>query len=98
MFRRAREEARREMQRLRGEIARLLDAERAFREIVHRTNAIVLRWDPQGRILFMNDFGQRLFGYAEEELIGQIYTNMVNSPARALGGRFVVLTYSAILK
>lgn len=34
----------------------------------------------------------------EEELIGQLYTNMINSPARALGARFVVLTYSAILK
>jgi CubicO group peptidase (beta-lactamase class C family) len=34
----------------------------------------------------------------EEELIGQIYTNMVNSPARALGQRFVTLTYAAILK
>lgn len=34
----------------------------------------------------------------EEELIGQLYTNMVNSPARGLGARFVVLTYSAIVK
>ena len=77
MFRRKQVEAERELQRLRDEVARLQTNERAYREIVNRTNAIVLRWDPQGRILFMNDFGQRLFGYAEEELIGRSVLELI---------------------
>ena len=31
----------------------------------------MLRWDPEGRIILMNDFGQRLFGYTQEELVGR---------------------------
>jgi len=34
----------------------------------------------------------------KEQLIGQIYTNMINPLARSLGGRFEVLTYAALVK
>jgi PAS domain S-box-containing protein len=30
-----------------------------------------LRWDPDGNILFMNEFGQDLFGFSEQELVGR---------------------------
>jgi len=85
------------MQRLRDEIARLQTAERAYREIVDRTNAIVLRWDPQGRILFMNDFGQRLFGYAEEELIGRSVLELI-VPGTESTGRDLVAMIEDILR
>ena len=46
-----------EMEQLRREIAQLRAAEASYRTIVDRTNSIVLRWDPEGRVLFLNDFG-----------------------------------------
>jgi len=33
--------------------------------------SMILRWDPDGNILFMNEFGRDLFGFSEQELVGQ---------------------------
>jgi len=98
MFRRKQVEAAWEMQRLRDEVARLQTNERAYREIVNRTNAIVLRWDPQGRILFMNDFGQRLFGYSEEELIGRSVLDLIVPDTEETSGRDLVAMIHDILR
>src|SRR5262245_55980801 len=45
--------------------------ELSFRELVQNANTIVLRWDLQGRITFLNDFGLELFGYTAEQLLGR---------------------------
>jgi len=87
-----------EIRRLRDEIVRLQSAERAYREIVNRTNAIVLRWDPEGRILFMNDFGQRLFGYSEEELIGRSVLDLIVPDTEETSGRDLVAMIHDILR
>jgi PAS domain S-box-containing protein len=34
-------------------------------------SSVILRWDTEGRVLFMNDFGLELFGYTAEELVGE---------------------------
>src|SRR5215813_8494047 len=91
------EEIQLEIRRLRDEIARLLGAERAYREIVDRTNAIVLRWDPEGRILFMNDFGQRLFGYTQEELLGRSVLDLI-VPDKETSGRDLVAMIHDLLR
>jgi two-component system, cell cycle response regulator len=98
MFGRKHDEARREIERLREEVARLQTNERAYREIVNRTNAIVLRWDPQGRILFMNDFGQRLFGYSEAELIGRSVLELIVPDREEATGRDLVEMIHDILR
>ena len=95
---RKQDEARLEIRRLREEIARLQTTERAYREIVNRTNAIVLRWDPQGRILFMNDFGQRLFGYAHEELVGRSVLELIVPDTEESSGRDLVAMIHDILR
>ena len=87
-----------EIQRLRHELAQLESAERAYREIVNRTNAIVLRWDPQGRVLFMNDFGQRLFGYTHEELIGRSVLELIVPDREESSGRDLVAMIHDILR
>ncbi|MCX7914546.1 MAG: ATP-binding protein, partial [Thermodesulfovibrionales bacterium] len=50
---------------------RLLKSEQKYRELVENANSIILRWDGEGRITFMNEFGQTFFGYSEEEIIGR---------------------------
>ncbi len=49
----------------------LRESERKYRELVEHANSIILRWDRDGMITFINEFGQRFFGYREEELLGK---------------------------
>ena len=49
----------------------LVESERKYRELVELANSIILRWDPDGRITFLNEFGQRFFGYTAAELVGR---------------------------
>ena len=46
-------------------------SERNYRELVENANSIILRWNPDGRVAFLNEFGQRFFGYGEGELLGR---------------------------
>ena len=46
-------------------------SEREYRELVMLANSIILRWSPEGRITFLNEFGQRFFGYTAEEILGR---------------------------
>jgi len=49
----------------------LRDSEHNYRELVEAASSIVLRWDTNGVINFINGFGQRFFGFSEGELIGK---------------------------
>ena len=50
---------------------KLVSSERKYRELVMLANSIILRWSRDGRITFMNEFGQRFFGYTESQLLGR---------------------------
>ncbi|PSF36120.1 hypothetical protein C7H19_14050 [Aphanothece hegewaldii CCALA 016] len=39
--------------------------------VVQTANSVIVRWDTQGNVLFLNEYGQRLFGFTEEEIIGK---------------------------
>lgn len=49
----------------------LRKSEREYRELVMLANSIILRWSPEGRIIFLNEFGQQFFGYTATEIIGR---------------------------
>ena len=49
----------------------LSESERKYRELVENANSIILRWNRQGEITFMNEFGLKFFGYSAEELLGR---------------------------
>jgi PAS domain S-box-containing protein len=57
------------------DVTRRVQAETALREretlygtLVESANSIILRMTPDGYVTFMNSYGQRFFGYAEEEI------------------------------
>jgi PAS domain S-box-containing protein len=50
---------------------RLARSEQQYRELVELANSIILRWGADGRIQFLNEYGQRFFGYREEEIVGR---------------------------
>jgi PAS domain S-box-containing protein len=49
----------------------LRKSEQQFRDVVENADSVILRWDKEGNVIFMNPFGLKLFGYSEEELIGR---------------------------
>jgi PAS domain S-box-containing protein len=49
----------------------LRTSEREYRELVMLANSIILRWSPEGRVTFLNEYGQQFFGYTAEEIIGR---------------------------
>ncbi|MEH2139052.1 PAS domain S-box protein [Nostoc sp.] len=57
-------------ERKRIELA-LRQSEAQYRDLVQTANCMILRWDDQGNIIFLNDYGRRLFGFDIEEIIGR---------------------------
>ena len=86
-----------EIRRLRREVAELRAAEASYRTIVDRTNSIVLRWDPEGRILFLNDFGLRLFGYTLDEVVDHSVLGLI-VPDTETSGRDLVAMINDLLQ
>jgi diguanylate cyclase (GGDEF)-like protein/PAS domain S-box-containing protein len=80
-----------EVRRLRREVARLRAAEASYRTIIDRTNSIVLRWDPEGRILFLNDFGLHLFGYKFDEVYGRSVIGLIVPDTESSGRDLVAM-------
>ena len=56
--------------RLQAEEA-LRESERKYQELVEHANSIILHWQRDGRIIHLNEFGQRFFGYTESEIRGR---------------------------
>lgn len=59
-----------ELERKQAETA-LQTSEAQYRDLVQTANSIILRWDAEGYIRFINDYGKKFFGYQAEELVGQ---------------------------
>jgi PAS domain S-box-containing protein len=64
---------------------RLVESERKYRELVENANSIILRWNVEGRITFMNDYGLRFFGYTAEEIVGRHVTGTIVPPTDSAG-------------
>ena len=62
------------------------ESERNYRELVELANSIILRWNAEGHITFLNDFGLRFFGYAAEEIFGRHVMGTI-VPQTENGGR-----------
>ncbi|WP_016874029.1 PAS domain S-box protein [Chlorogloeopsis fritschii] len=46
-------------------------SEAQYRDLVQTANCIILRWDGNGNVRFLNDYGQRFFGFDLDEIIGR---------------------------
>ncbi|HEY3322025.1 MAG TPA: PAS domain S-box protein [Planctomycetota bacterium] len=62
------------------------ESERKYRELVENANSIILHWTRDGRIIFLNEFGQRFFGYTENEICGRHVIGTI-VPKGETGGR-----------
>jgi PAS domain S-box-containing protein len=71
--------------------------EQKYRELVMLANSIILRWSRDGRITFMNEFGQRFFGYSETEILGKHVIGTI-VPKKESTGRDLRLLIEEITK
>lgn len=63
----------------------LQKSEARYRELVENANSIILRMDLEGKVTFFNEFAQRFFGYAEEEIIGKNVVGTIVPPHESTG-------------
>ena len=49
----------------------LREREHQYRLLVENANSIILRWDTNGLISFINRYGQKFFGFTEQEIVGK---------------------------
>jgi PAS domain S-box-containing protein len=58
------------VERQQTEVA-LRQSEANYRNLLQTANSIIIRYDPQGRIHYINDYGVKLLGYEEHQILGR---------------------------
>ncbi|HON79134.1 MAG TPA: PAS domain S-box protein [Spirochaetota bacterium] len=66
-------------------------SEEKYRTLVESANSIIMRWNREGYISFINEYGLNIFGFSEEELLGHKITDTIISPVENLDGTSVTL-------
>ena len=71
--------------------------ESMYKAIVENANSIILLMDIKGRITFINQFGQRFFGYLEKDILGKSVIGTIVSE-KNLSGQDLVKTIKDIVE
>ncbi|MBN1129257.1 MAG: PAS domain S-box protein [Chitinispirillaceae bacterium] len=58
------------LQHTENSFAKVKEAAEKYRELIENANSAIIRVDDKGRVLFFNEYAQRLFGYLPEEVMG----------------------------
>jgi len=66
----------------------LRQSEANYRNLLQTANSVIIRYDPQGRIHYINDYGVELLGYEEHEILGRTLFETI-IPEVELSGRDV---------
>ena len=66
-------------------IKKLNESEEKYRELVENVNGIITKYDKDGNILSMNEYGLKFFGYTAEELIGKNFIGTVTPTIESTG-------------
>ncbi len=68
--------------------AALRQSEANYRNLLQTANSVIIRYDPQGRIHYINDYGVKLLGYEEHQILGRsLFETII--PEAELSGRDV---------
>jgi sigma-B regulation protein RsbU (phosphoserine phosphatase) len=63
--------SRKRMAEAQAELERVVASLRDANDELENVNSVILRWDPEGRVIFLNDFGFQLFGFPRDDIVGQ---------------------------
>lgn len=62
-----------------------------YEQLVQSANTIILRWDTEGIIRFMNPFALEFFGFSEDEVIGHSVLDTIVPPTEVTGRDLVYM-------
>jgi PAS domain S-box-containing protein len=71
--------------------AHKVDEEPIYREIVEAVNSIILRWDGDLRVTFINRFALEFFGYTRDEILGKSLIGTIVPATSAAGSDLVAM-------
>jgi PAS domain S-box-containing protein/putative nucleotidyltransferase with HDIG domain len=60
-----------------------------YNNLIDQSRSIILEWDTEGRILFLNRWGLKFFGYSKEEIIGRNVIGTIVAPTDNSGENLV---------
>jgi PAS domain S-box-containing protein len=63
----------------------LRQSEEKYRDLVQTVNCIIIRWNIQGIIIFINQYGLDFFGFTESELCGKSINSTIVPDHESLG-------------
>ena len=70
---------------------KLKTSEENYRELVSSANSIILKWNINGKITYMNEFGLNFFGYTNSELLDQHVVGTIVPKAESSGRDLTLL-------
>ena len=62
------------------------ESEKKYKTLIENANSIILRWDTDGRIIYLNPYGLEYFKYKEDEIVGRHAVGTI-VPAEETTGR-----------
>ncbi len=71
----------------------MLESEKKYRQIVESANSIIFKFDKDGKILSMNEYGMSFFGYKREEIIGKTVYETITPEYESTGRDLRTLAY-----
>ncbi|MCC5655109.1 PAS domain S-box protein, partial [Nostoc sp. XA013] len=77
--------------------AALRQSESNYRNLLQTANSVIICYDPQGRIRYINDYGVKLLGYEEHEILGRTLFETI-IPEAELSGRDVRPMFHDLLR
>lgn len=79
-------------------ISQLRKSEFKYRSLIQYANSVILRWDKKGRVIFLNDFGQKLFGFRQEEIVGKNVVGTIIAEKEATGRELIEMVDDILKK
>jgi len=76
----------------------LRGSEEKYRELVQNANSIILKADMNGNITFFNEFAQRFFGYAEDEVVGKNLVGTIVPKTDAAGRDLGTMIHDVVMR
>jgi PAS domain S-box-containing protein len=67
----------------------IAESESRYRELVEKANSIILKWDRDGNVIYLNKFAEHFFGFSSSEIIGQSIIGTI-VPEKESGGRDLI--------
>jgi PAS domain S-box-containing protein len=71
--------------RLKGIITELRTSEENYRTLVESANSVILRFDTDGNMTFINPYAESFFGYSRDEIIGRNLVGTIVPPVDSDG-------------